>query len=170
MSEPYIGEIRQFAGNFAPAGWLFCNGQLLPISEYDALFALIGTTYGGDGQTNFALPNLQGRVPIHMGSALGTTFTIGSTVGTENVQLTTNQIPSHSHSLGVAATATTSAPGGNLLAPPSTGDLFLEDTPSAAMNASSIAASGGSQPHSNMAPYLCVSFIIAVYGIFPSPA
>ncbi len=168
MSDPYIGEIRQFAGNFAPAGWLFCNGQVLNISEYDALFALIGTTYGGNGQTTFRLPDLQGRVPIHMGSALGTTFPIGSVQGLEAVQLATTQIPSHTHPLLAAATATTSAPGSNLLAPPSAGDLFLEDTPSAPMNASSIGVSGGSQPHDNMAPYLCVSFIISVYGIFPS--
>ncbi|WP_155297478.1 phage tail protein [Deinococcus kurensis] len=170
MSECFIGEIRPFAGNFAPFGWALCNGQILSIQQYSALYSLIGTTYGGNGTTTFALPDLQGRVPIHMGSALGTNFPIGTMQGVENVQLTTGQIPPHTHALAVAATATTSAPSGNLLAPPSVGDLFLEDTPAAAMNASSVGVSGGGQSHANMAPYLCVSFIIALDGIYPSRA
>jgi microcystin-dependent protein len=171
MSTPYIGEIRMFAGNFAPNGWLFCQGQTLPISEYDALFNLIGTTYGGDGQSTFNVPNLASRLPVHMGSAQsGNTYQIGEQSGVETVTLTTQQIPNHTHAL----TANDSQPG-NQVSP--AGALpgisfnvvpFINNSPSANFNASAITPAGGSQPHENMQPFLCINFIISLFGIFPS--
>jgi len=171
MSSPYIGEIRMFAGNFAPAGWALCNGALLPISENDALFNLIGTTYGGDGQSTFALPNLQSRIPIHQGPG----FVIGQTGGEETVTLTTNQIPSHNHAVLASSTAGGSAnPSGNVLANEGgTGNAqvsLYNNAPTAfqAISPSTIGNAGGSQPHDNMAPYLCVNFILSLFGVFPS--
>jgi microcystin-dependent protein len=166
MAQPYVGEIRMFAGNFAPAGWMFCEGQLLPISQYDTLFNLIGTTYGGDGQSTFALPDLRGRIPIHQGNG----FILAETGGSEAITLTVNQIPAHSHPLLVVAEPGRSPnPQGNLLAKSTTFDAYINDVASAPMAASAISQTGGSQPHNNFQPYLCMNFIISLYGIFPSP-
>jgi len=166
MAQPYVGEIRMFAGNFAPAGWMFCEGQLLPISENETLFQLIGTTYGGDGQGTFALPDLRGRIPIHQGNG----FILAETGGAEEVTLTVQQIPAHSHPL-LASTnvATQSSPANNVVAQSTSADLYIEDVPNVGLNAQSISPLGGSQPHQNFQPYLCVSFIISLFGIFPSP-
>jgi microcystin-dependent protein len=166
MAQPYVGEIRMFAGNFAPAGWMFCEGQLLPISEYETLFQLIGTTYGGDGQSTFSLPDLRGRLPIHQGNG----FVLAETGGVEEITLTVNQIPSHGHPLLASTTvANQSSPSNSVVAQSTSADLYIEDTPTANMAANSISAVGGSQPHTNFQPYLCVDFIISLYGIFPSP-
>ncbi|HPG08910.1 MAG TPA: tail fiber protein [Saprospiraceae bacterium] len=167
MAQPYVGEIRMFAGNFAPAGWMFCEGQLLPIAENETLFQLIGTTYGGDGQSTFGLPDLRGRLPIHQGSG----YILAETGGAEQVTLTVNQIPSHTHAWGVSSVnASNRAPQGNSYASTANLDLY-DDTGSNLMPMQSnlIDASGGSQPHTNMMPYLCVNFIISLFGIFPSP-
>jgi len=172
MSSPYIGEIRMFGGNFAPAGWALCQGQLLPISEYDALFNLIGTTYGGDGQSTFALPNLASRVPIHQGNGPdGLSFTIGQLGGTEQETLTVQQIPNHTHALNVSTqTGTDSNPNGKVLdQPPGVIQLYIEEAPDGQMAPGVISPSGGSQPHENSQPFLCINFIIALFGIFPSP-
>lgn len=164
MSQPYVGEIRMFAGNFAPAGWMFCEGQLLPISEYETLFNLIGTTYGGDGQSTFELPDLRGRLPLHQGNG----FTLGQTAGSETVTLTTAQIPVHTHpALATTNGNTASQPSGNLLAQGP--DIYEPNTAgNATMAANSISSVGGSQPHDNVQPYLCISFIISLFGVFPS--
>jgi len=166
MAQPYVGEIRMFAGNFAPAGWEFCSGQLLPISEYETLFQLIGTTYGGDGENTFAVPDLRGRLPLHQGNG----FVIGETGGAEEVTLTVGQIPNHTHTL-VASRANGSQrrPAGNLVASSTVLQPFVPETPTVDFSTSVIAPVGGSQPHTNMQPYLCVSFIISLFGIFPSP-
>jgi microcystin-dependent protein len=171
MAQPYVGEIRMFAGNFAPAGWMFCAGQLLPISENETLFQLIGTTYGGDGQSTFALPDLRSRVPIHQGTGPGgSTHIIGEMGGVETVTLTTQQIPAHSHPLLVStAVATNSNPAGSVPGESPSVTLYLEEAPSVIMNASAIAPTGGSQPHTNVQPFQCVNFIISQFGIFPSP-
>jgi microcystin-dependent protein len=169
VSEPFIGEIRMFGGNFAPAGWAFCDGSLLPISENDALFNLIGTTYGGDGQSTFALPDLRGRIPIHMGQGSGLSNRIlGQQGGVETVTLTTGQIPSHTHALNASSSAATNAATpADIMANPGTTFLYAA-APSIGMHASAVGTAGGSQPHTNLAPYLCVSFIISLFGIFPS--
>jgi microcystin-dependent protein len=170
MAQPYVGEIRMFGGNFAPAGWMFCEGQLLPISEFETLFNLIGTTYGGDGQSTFALPDLRGRLPVHQGTSnTGSAYVISQTGGTETVTLTTTQLPAHSHGL-VASTAPGSAagPGGNVLGASGTVAMYSAHPPSQSLNSGSLSAVGGSQPHDNFQPYLCVSFIISLFGIFPS--
>lgn len=168
MAQPYVGEIRMFGGNFAPAGWMFCDGQLLPISEYETLFNLIGTTYGGDGQSTFALPDLRGRLPIHQGNG----FALSETGGAEEITLTSSQIPAHTHPLlANSALGNVASPAGSVLAQSRTAglDLYLEDVPSVNMAATAIGSVGGSQPHTNMQPYLCVSFIISLFGIYPSP-
>jgi microcystin-dependent protein len=167
----YVGEIRMFAGNFAPNGWMFCEGQTLPISENDVLFQLIGTTYGGDGQETFNLPNLASRVPIHMGTGPdGTTYQMGEMAGTEQETLTTQQIPSHTHPFSAStASAEQSTPGGNVLAVnPGNVKLLIQDVVGAQMSAQSITPAGGSQPHENTQPFLCINFIISLFGIFPS--
>lgn len=171
MAQPYVGEIRMFAGNFAPAGWMFCEGQLLPISENETLFQLIGTTYGGDGQSTFRLPDLRSRVPIHQGTGPGgSTYIIGEMAGVERVTLTTQQIPSHSHPLLVStAVANNSNPAGSVPGESPSVTLYLQETPGVAMNANVIAATGGSQPHNNVQPYQCINYIISLFGIFPSP-
>ena len=171
MAQPYVGEIRMFAGNFAPAGWMFCDGQSLPISENDVLFQLIGTTYGGDGQETFNLPNLASRVPIHMGTGLsGTTYQIGEMAGVEQVTLTAQQIPVHTHPLLCAGGgATDPNPQNDLLAEQLAVSAYQSQAPSAPMAPQSISPSGGSQPHENLQPYLCINFIISLFGIFPSP-
>jgi len=167
MAQPYVGEIRQFAGNFAPAGWMFCEGQLLPISEYETLFNLIGTTYGGDGQSTFALPDLRGRIPLHFGNG----FTLAETGGVETVTLTVSQIPAHSHPLLATGNfATTTSPQSQVAAKTSVANVspYGTDQPTTAVSPSSICSVGGSQPHNNFQPYLCVDFIISLFGIFPS--
>jgi microcystin-dependent protein len=156
-----------FAGNFAPAGWMFCEGQLLPISENETLFNLIGTTYGGDGQSTFALPDLRGRVPIHMGNG----FILAETGGAEEITLTVNQIPTHSHAyLATGNAGTQISPQGNVVSASPTVDFYVVDTPTSAMNPAAVGSDGGSQPHSNFQPYLCVDFIISLFGIFPPPS
>ena len=168
MAQPYVGELRMFAGNFAPAGWMFCEGQLLPISEYETLFNLIGTTYGGDGQSTFALPDLRGRVPIHQGNA----FVLAETGGAETVTLTVNQIPAHSHApLGSTNTGTGTQAAGNVLSnlAGATNAAYGTDAPATNLSPQSMSSVGGSQPHTNFQPYLCVDFIISLFGIFPSP-
>jgi microcystin-dependent protein len=168
VSTPYIGEIRLFAGNFAPVGWFLCQGQLLPISQYDVLFNLIGTTYGGDGENTFALPNLAGRLPLHQ----GTGFVIGQAAGVESVTLTTTQMPQHNHAmLGSNDSGSSNAPGNAVLAStPAAAQAFPygTDAPRGAIDPSSIQPQGGNQPHENMQPYLCLNFIIATEGIYPS--
>jgi microcystin-dependent protein len=165
MSSPFIGEIRMFAGNFAPVGWAFCNGALIPISENDALFNLIGTTYGGDGQTTFALPNLQSRVPVHVGQG----FALGQTGGAETVTLTTSQIPAHSHVPQCnAGNGNSLNPGNGVWAQPSTGTIYSDVAPSLVMDPVAIGSSGGSQPHDNMIPFLVINFILSLFGVFPS--
>lgn len=175
MSDPYVGEIRMFGGNFAPQGWAFCNGQLMPIAENDALFSLIGTIYGGDGQSTFALPDLRGRVPVHQGAGPGLSpYRIGTVCGTEEVTLTPAQTPAHSHPLGAhAGPGTTTAPTGAVPAGTSAGALYTAGGPSgaASMGAEAISPStGSSQPHENVMPFQCVSFIISLFGIYPSPS
>jgi microcystin-dependent protein len=167
---PYVGEIRMFAGNFPPNGWMFCEGQPLAIAENEVLFQLIGTTYGGDGEETFNLPNLASRVPIHMGTGPdGTTYQIGEMAGTEQETLTTQQIPIHNHALlASSGPGNVNAPGGNVTGESAAVKIYIEDTPSVAMNASAITPAGGSQPHENTQPFLCINFIISLFGIFPS--
>lgn len=169
MAQPYVGEIRMFAGNFAPAGWMFCEGQLLPISEYETLFNLIGTTYGGDGQSTFALPDLRGRIPLHQGNG----FILAETGGAEEITLTVSQIPAHSHPLlATRNPASSSSPGSSVLpgiTAASTITPYGTDAPRGPAAPSAVSAVGGSQPHNNFQPYLCVDFIISLFGIFPSP-
>ncbi len=172
MSNPFIGEIRMFAGNFAPAGWAFCNGALLPISENDALFNLIGTTYGGDGQTTFALPNLQSRVPVHVGPG----FALGQTGGEETVTLTTSQIPAHNHiaqcnsNAGTTAAASAAASGGIWAANATVSNpTYAAAAPAGStMAAGALGSSGGSQPHDNMIPFLVINFILSLFGQYPA--
>lgn len=166
MSQPYVGEIRIFAGTFAPLGWAFCDGSLVAISEYETLFNLIGTTYGGDGQNTFALPDLRGRLPLHMGGA----FIIGQSGGVEQVGLTQQQIPAHSHAF-LASTDAGTQPVATGLVPASSNvvKIYATGAPTAAMAPAAMLSAGGNQPHSNVQPFLCVSFIISLYGIFPSP-
>jgi microcystin-dependent protein len=169
MGQPYVGEIRMFGGSFAPAGWAFCSGQTLPISENDVLFQLIGTTYGGDGETTFGLPNLNGRVPVHQGTLNGITYVMGESAGSESVTLTTQQMPIHSHPfLGSNAVANDPNPTNNTLGESSAISLYQSEAPAVPMAASAIGTVGGNQPHENMQPYLCVSFIISLFGIFPT--
>lgn len=167
MAQPYVGEIRMFAGNFAPAGWMFCEGQLLPISENETLFQLIGTTYGGDGESTFALPDLRGRIPLHQGNG----FILAETGGAEEITLTVNQIPAHTHPfLASTSSGTSPNPQNNVLSQTDgSASLYLADPPNVNLNATAISAIGGSQPHTNFQPYLCVNFIISLFGIFPSP-
>ena len=166
MAQPYVGEIRIFAGNFAPAGWMFCEGQLLPISENETLFQLIGTTYGGDGQSTFALPDLRGRIPIHQGNG----FILAETGGAEEITLTVNQIPAHSHPmLASAAGGNLNTPGGNVTSESAAVKIYYADEPTTNMNPLAVGPVGGSQPHTNFQPYLCIDFIISLFGIFPSP-
>ena len=171
MAQPFVGEIRIFAGNFPPVGWMFCDGQLLPISENETLFQLIGTTYGGDGESTFALPNLQSRVPIHMGAGPdGVTYTLAEAAGTEEVTLTVNQIPIHTHAfLASTAAAASNSPSNQVIAQSGQRAVYTEDTTTTNLAASAISPVGGSQPHTNLQPYLTLNFIISLFGIFPSP-
>ena len=166
MSSPFVGEIRMFGGNFAPAGWAFCNGALLAIDQNDVLFNLIGTTYGGDGQTTFALPNLQSRIPIHVGPG----FALAQTGGAEAVTLTTNQIPSHSHvPLANTAAGTQNSPANGLWASTNPSiNQYSAVAPSENFAPTAIGSTGGSQPHDNMVPFLAINFILSLFGIFPS--
>lgn len=165
MSQPFIGEIRMFAGNFAPVGWAFCNGAIIPIDQNDALFNLIGTTYGGDGQTTFALPDLQSRVPVHVGPG----FALGQSGGVETVTLTTSQIPAHSHvPQGSNIAGTQSSPEQGVWAANTTLSPYVTATPSVNMDPGALGASGGSQPHDNMLPFLVINFILSLFGVFPS--
>lgn len=165
MAQPYVGEIRMFAGNFAPAGWMFCEGQLLPISENQTLFNLIGTTYGGDGQSTFALPDLRGRIPLHQGNG----FTLAETGGAEEITLTINQIPAHSHPyLATSNPGASTNPNPNLTANSPNVHVYIQDVTDVNMSVQAVSNTGGSQPHTNFQPYLCIDFIISLFGIFPS--
>jgi microcystin-dependent protein len=164
MGQPFIGEIRMFAGTFAPAGWAFCHGQPLPISENETLFQLIGTMYGGDGQSTFNLPDLRGRVPIHPGNG----FVQTQAGGAEEVTLTVNQIPAHSHPLiATTATGTAASPQGSVLAASGSSNVYRPAPAAGALAPEAVGPAGGSQPHSNLQPYLCLNFIISLFGIFP---
>ena len=165
MAQPFVGEIRMFAGNFAPEGWKFCEGQILPIPDYETLFNLIGTTYGGDGQSTFRLPDLRGRIPLHSGNG----FVLGEIAGVESVTLTVSQIPAHTHAaLGANAAATTVDPTNNVPATTSTNVMGYGSDLPASISPSAVTSVGGSQPHDNFQPYLCVDFIISLFGIFPT--
>jgi microcystin-dependent protein len=166
MAQPYVGEIRMFAGNFPPAGWMFCDGSQLAISENETLFQLIGTTYGGDGQSTFGLPDLRGRLPLHWGNA----FNLAQADGSEEVTLTGQQIPVHTHPfLANGAAGTDAVPTNNVLAGSPNVNLFREAATGVALSTLGMGQVGGSQPHTNFQPYLCVDFIISLFGIFPSP-
>jgi microcystin-dependent protein len=164
MAQPYVGEIRMFAGNFAPAGWMFCEGQLLAISENETLFQLIGTTYGGDGQSTFALPDLRGRLPLHFGNG----FIQAETGGAEEITLTVNQIPAHSHPMLATNDIPALATPVNNVTGQAAAKFYRAGTPTVLLNAGSVGSTGGSQPHTNFQPYLCVDFIISLFGIFPT--
>ncbi|MDB6112369.1 MAG: phage tail protein [Pedosphaera sp.] len=179
MAYPYISEIKMFAGTFAPAGWFFCDGRLLPIAEYETLFNLIGTTYGGDGQTTFGLPDLRGRVPIHFGQSSGTSnYTLAQTAGVEQVTLIASQMPAHNHAVlcasagtNQALVATKTTPVNNYPGTESTGAGIYETVSNSTMNAGMIGSAGGSggtPPHDNRQPFLSINFIIAWSGFFPS--
>lgn len=170
MSEPFVGEIRMFAGNFAPRGWAFCDGQLLAVSQNDALFSLLGTIYGGDGRTTFGLPDLRGRIPIHQGSGPGLSpRRLGAKAGAEKETLTTNQLASHSHDFNAnTAPATGAAPAGKVVADTIGVRFYKAQGQTADMASAAIANTGGSQPHNNLMPTLCVNFILALFGIYPS--
>jgi len=176
MAQPYVGEIRIFAGNFAPNGWMFCEGQLLPISENEVLFQLIGTMYGGDGESTFALPDLRGRIPLHFGTGPdGATYIQGEAAGVEEVTLTTQQIPIHNHAHLCFSDATGAPTTNPQSAVPGPADITqYNDLSAAAINAQlgtpgfNSGITGGSQPHTNFMPYLCLNYIISLFGIFPS--
>jgi len=177
MTQPYVGEIRMFAGSFAPAGWMLCQGAILPISENETLFQLIGTTYGGDGEETFALPNLQSRIPIHQGTSAGITYGLGEAAGAEDVTLTINQIPAHMHLVQVATTpADQTTPASNSVVS-TEGESVANRAPvytayanvnQVQLSVQTVGSSGGSQPHSNIQPILAINFIISLFGIFPS--
>jgi microcystin-dependent protein len=167
MSQSYVGEIRMFAGNFAPVGWMFCEGQILLISEFETLFNLIGTTYGGDGQQTFALPDLRGRLPIHQGP----TLPFASSGGAETVTLTASTIPAHTHPfLASSNPASSTSPVNQVPAITQAATItpYGTDAPQVQLSPNSVGSVGGSQPHSNFQPYLCVDFIISLFGVFPS--
>lgn len=167
MAEPFLSEIRIFSFNFPPKGWAFCNGQLLPINQNQALFSLLGTTYGGNGQTNFALPNLKGRVPIHEGNGQN----LGTAAGSSAVTVTLQQMPQHLHFLqAVNILATTNSPSNTVMLSNSTASQAYQPPANlVAMAPQAVSSVGGSQPHTNMMPYLVLNFCIALQGIFPSP-
>lgn len=169
MALPYYGEIRMFAGNYAPDGWLLCNGQMLNISDYDTLFQLIGTTFGGDGQVTFAVPDMRGRIPIHVGANLsGIPHDFAESGGTEQEFLTVNQLPAHAHRIATSAVASKTSPVANLPGDTGVNLIYREDVGSAIASPSSTAAAGGTGPHDNVMPFLCVNFIISYVGIYPS--
>lgn len=170
MSEPFVGEIRMFAGNFAPRGWAFCDGQLLAVSQNDALFSLFGSVYGGDGRTTFGLPDLRGRIPIHAGQGPGLSERrLGAKGGEENVTLTVNQLPSHTHPLqATQSQASNTSPAGRAFAPTTFGDVYSSRFDPQNMSSQAITTVGGSRSHTNLMPFLCVHFIVALVGIYPS--
>jgi microcystin-dependent protein len=170
MSQPYVGEIRIVGFTFAPAGWAFCNGAVIPISENDTLFNLIGTTYGGDGQTTFNLPNLQSRFPVHQGTGpSGTSYVIGEMSGVEQVTLNTNQIPAHGHNLAAVSSAgDKKSPAGHALARASGPTPYAITTDGTTLADGAIQQAGASQPHENRPPFLALNFVISLFGIFPS--
>ena len=170
MAQPYVGEIRMFAGNFPPVGWMFCDGQSLPISENEVLFQLIGTMYGGDGESTFQLPNLQSRVPLHFGTGPdGVTYQQAEAAGVESVTLTTQQIPIHTHQLLVSGgPGNTNTPVGNVPGESASVKMYIADSPTGPMNTASVSPVGGSQPHENCQPFLCINYSISLFGIFPS--
>jgi microcystin-dependent protein len=169
MAEPFIGEIKMFAGTFAPRNWAFCDGQLLSVSGSDALFSLLGTIYGGDGRTTFGLPDFRGRLPLHMGTGAGLTpRPIGQRAGFERVTLTGNQLPSHGHTLNATNETADSQAAAGLLRGQTTDDTYSTIDSTLTMPASSTSAAGGSQSHDNVQPFLCINFIIALVGIYPS--
>lgn len=168
MAEPFLGEIRVFAGSYPPVGWELCAGQLLSISGNEALFTLIRSTYGGDGITNFALPDLRGRVPVHQGSLPGgDTYLLGVSGGAEQVTLNTNHLPTHTHAARATAAPDRTAPGGAIWSSQTTG-AYRAANPTATMQAQTVQEAGGSLPHDNMPPSLAVTYIIATSGIYPS--
>lgn len=170
---PYVGEIRMFAGNFPPVGWALCNGQVLPISENDVLFNLIGTTYGGDGEETFALPDLRSRLPMHFGQysqgSQSETYAVGATGGVEEVTLSTAQTPQHTHSFQATTSATLPGPENNLVGQNPNASIinFGTDAPLVQAAPNMVTPAGASQPHTNLQPFLCVNFIISLFGIFP---
>jgi len=165
--DAFIGEIRMFGGSFAPVGWNFCDGSLIAIDQNSALYSLLGTTYGGDGTTNFALPDLRGRIPVHQGTDVnGNTYVLGERAGTESVTLISQQMPQHSHAPQGSSNGGSSNPSGNTYGGGQA--LFSSSAPSITMSPATVGTAGGSQPHSNIMPYQCVNFIIALNGIFPS--
>ncbi len=171
MSEPFVGEIRMFAGNFAPRGWAFCDGQLLAVSQNDALFSLLGTIYGGDGRTTFGLPDMRGRIPIHAGSGPGLSQRrLGAKSGAEKVTLTVNQLPSHQHNVSASASGASSGdPSGKVSASTAPTNIYSNALATAQnMSGAAISTVGGSRSHTNLMPFLCVHFIIALFGIYPS--
>ena len=170
MSDPFVGEIRMFAGNFAPRGWALCDGQLLAVNQHDALFSLLGTIYGGDGRTTFGLPDLRGRLPIHQGTGPGLSpRPLGQKSGTERITLTANQLASHTHPLQASAEAADQTdPAGNVNAESVTIDQYVSEPLDTTMASTAITKVGGSQPHDNVQPFLCIYFIIALVGIYPS--
>jgi microcystin-dependent protein len=170
MASPYIGEIRMFGGNFAPNGWAFCDGQLIPIAENDALFTLIGTTYGGDGEETFALPDLRGRFPIHQGQGpgLSNNYILGENGGVEQVTLTLNQIPVHTHTPLASSSGGSDNPENSFWAHSILGKPYAASPSVVQMNPGTINLSGGSQPHENMIPFCCISYIISLFGVFPT--
>ena len=171
MSEPFVGEIRMFAGNFAPRGWAFCDGQLLAVSQNDALFSLLGTIYGGDRRTTFGLPHMRGRIPIHAGDGPGlSSRRLGAKAGVEQVTLTVNQLPSHRHEASAsAANAGSGNPGNNVSASTAPTNIYSTSLAlSQNMNSAAVSNTGGSRSHTNLMPTLCVNFIIALFGIYPS--
>ena len=169
MSQPFVGEIRMFGGNFAPQGWMFCDGQILPISENETLFNLIGTTYGGDGQSTFALPDMRGRIPLHLGQGPGLSpHVIGEMSGTETVNLIPAQLPLHAHPLASGFAASSGSPSGAAVADTGATAIYGAGTANVAMAPAASVPAGGGQPHNNLMPYACVSFIISLFGIFPS--
>jgi len=166
MAEPFLSEIRIMSFGFPPKGWALCDGQLLPINQNQALFSLLGTTYGGDGEQTFNLPNLASRVPVHQGSG----FIIGQMAGVEEVTLNIQQITAHTHAmLATSSVSNQTSPANNVVAQSSTGKLYVEDTPTANLANLTVGMTGGSQAHSNLQPYLCINFIISLFGVFPSP-
>ncbi|PYI56514.1 phage tail protein [Paenibacillus flagellatus] len=170
MSDQYLGEIRMFAGNYAPQGWAMCNGQLLPISQNEALYSVIGTTYGGDGQTNFALPDMQGRLPVHMGTNPQTTtgFPIGQKGGTEKVTLSSAELPSHTHAVSIQQLAATSGSPANAVWATSTVNQYATTAPNAVMDTACLTGAGGTDAHDNMMPFRAITFIIALQGNYPT--
>jgi microcystin-dependent protein len=171
MAQPYVGEIRMFAGNFPPNGWMFCDGSQLAISENETLFQLIGTTYGGDGESTFNLPDLRGRVPVHQGTNpnTGTNYIMAESSGVETVTLTTQQIPQHNHAfLATQNAGTQPNPGGNILSNSQGPQPYIQENPDGNLNAQAVTPAGGSQPHENLQPYLGINFVISLFGIFPS--